>query len=93
MYIYILSKSIYIDIPSQPPLQTIAAVRLYPFPSIFNEKLTTPKSEPQPFLQFHGSYFVILDQHTTIRRFFFALFHSPTVANSVSMQEPGGRRN
>ena len=58
------SLCIVIDIPLQPPLRTIAAVRPYPFPSIVKGKLATPKSEPRPFLQFHGSFFVMLDQHT-----------------------------
>ena len=55
---------IIIDIPLQPALQSIGAVRSYPFPSILNDTLMTPCPELHPFLQFHGSFFVTLDQHT-----------------------------
>ena len=55
---------IIIDIPLQPALQSIGAVRPYPLPSILNDTLMTPSPESHPFLQFHGSFFVTLDQHT-----------------------------
>ena len=53
-----------VEVPLAPPLQTIAVVRPFAFPTIREETLLSPNRPSHPFLHFHGNFFVTLDLAT-----------------------------
>ena len=53
-----------VEVPLAPPLQTIAVVRPFAFPTIRGGTLLSPNRPSRPFLHFHGNFYVTLDLAT-----------------------------
>ena len=74
-----------LDVPLAPPLQSIAMIRPFEFPTIKDRMLLSPTYVPSPFLQLHGNFFVKLDLPTyteCLNKGFCRGPYSPEIADS-----------